>query len=64
MDGINGFIRNSLSHFPILGFHLKMGDLTCIVNKMHYHETIGKRSTFLYLFISCLTDLMLSIDYE
>jgi hypothetical protein len=64
MDGINGFIRNSLSHFFILGFHLKIGNLICSFNKMHCHETIGKRSTFLYLFISCLTDLMLSIDYE
>jgi hypothetical protein len=46
MDGINGFIRNTLSHFPILGFHLKMGDLICIVNKMHYHETIARGQLF------------------
>jgi hypothetical protein len=24
MEGINGFIRNFLSHFPILFFHLKL----------------------------------------
>jgi hypothetical protein len=45
-------------------FSFKIGDLICVVNKMHYHKTIGKRSTFLYLIISCLTNLMLSIDYE
>ena len=38
-------------------FSFKIGDLICVVNKMHYHKTIGKRSTFLYLFISCLTNL-------
>jgi hypothetical protein len=45
-------------------FSFKIGGLIYVVNKMHYHKTIGKRSTFLYLFISYLTNLILLIDYE
>jgi hypothetical protein len=49
MGGINVFIINFLSHFPIFCFYLKFGDLICVVNKIYYHK-IYKRSTFLYPF--------------
>jgi hypothetical protein len=45
-------------------FILKIGSLIYVFNKMYYYKTIGKRSTFLHLFIGYLTNLVTLIDYE
>jgi hypothetical protein len=52
MEGINGFYWKfpfSFSHFM---FSFKFGVLIRVVNKMQYHRTIDKRSTFLYLSVA------------
>jgi hypothetical protein len=36
-----------LIFYFILFFYIKFWDLICVVNRMYYHKTIGKMSTFL-----------------
>jgi hypothetical protein len=63
MEGINGFIKSSFLILYFM-FSFKIGGQIYVFNKMHHHKIINKRSTFLYLFIGHLTNLVLSIDYE
>jgi hypothetical protein len=48
----------------IFMFSFKIGGLIYVFNKIYYHKTIDKRSSFLYLFIGYLTNLVPLIDYE
>ena len=63
MGGINGFINISFLIFYFM-FLFKIGGQVYVFHKMHHHKIIIKRSTFLYLFIGHLTNLVLSIDHE
>jgi hypothetical protein len=63
MEGINGFIKISFLSFYFM-FSFKIGGQIYVFNKMHHHKIIIKRSTFLYLFIGYLTNLVPLIDYE
>jgi hypothetical protein len=63
MGGINGFINISFLIFYFM-FLFKIGGQVYVFHKMHHHKITIKRSTFLYLFIGPLTNLVLSIDYE
>jgi hypothetical protein len=63
MVGANGFINISFLIFYFM-FLFKIGGQVYVFHKMHHHKIINKRSTFLYLFIGHLTNLVLSIDHE
>jgi hypothetical protein len=63
MEGINGFITIPFLIFYFM-FSFKIGGQIYVFNKMHHHKIISKRSTFLYLFIGYLTNLVSLIDYE
>jgi hypothetical protein len=60
MGGINGFINISFLIFYFM-FLFKIGGQAYVFHKMHHHKIINKRSTFLYLFISYLTNLNIII---
>jgi hypothetical protein len=64
MGGISGFIKIPFLIFYIFYVLIKIGGLIYVFNKMYCHKTIGKRSTFSYLFIGYLTNLVPLIDYE
>jgi hypothetical protein len=63
MEGINGFIKICFLIFYFM-FSFKIWDQIYVFNKMHHHQVISKRSTFLYLFIAYLTNLVPLIDYK
>jgi hypothetical protein len=50
--------------FPILCFHLIFCGQLYVFDKIHHYKVIGKRCTFLYLFIGYLANLVPLIDYE
>jgi hypothetical protein len=63
MEGINSFIKIPFLTFYFM-FSFKMGGLIYVFNKIYYHKIIIMRSTFLYLFIGYITNLVPLIDYE
>jgi hypothetical protein len=63
MGEMIGFINISFLIFYFM-FLFKIGGQVYVFHKMPHHKIIIKRSTFLYLFIGHLTNLVPSIDYE
>jgi hypothetical protein len=53
MGGINGLIKIPFLIFYFYVF-IKIEGIIYVFNKMYCHKTIGKRSTFPYLFIGHL----------
>jgi hypothetical protein len=51
-------------HFLLYVFYLKLEVKFYVFHKMHHHKITIKRSTFLYLFVGYLTNLVPLIDYE
>jgi hypothetical protein len=57
MEGTNGFIKIPFLIFYFM-FSFKIGGLIYVFTKIYYHKIISKSSSFLYLFIGYLTDLI------